>query len=157
VTKTLRVLTYYAKLIRYAATAEPRIFHILWNNRFQSFDRTLLMLYYKLLGKTIVLTVHNVNAGKRDSTDTLFNRLTLRVQYRLADHFFVHTEQMKNELVREFGLQGARVSVIPFGINNAVPNTGLTSGEARQRLGLPDAERTILFFGNIAPYKGSST
>jgi glycosyltransferase involved in cell wall biosynthesis len=154
VTKTLRVLTYYAKLIRYAATAEPRIFHILWNNRFQSFDRTLLMLYYKLLGKTIVLTVHNVNAGKRDSTDTLFNRLTLRVQYRLADHFFVHTEQMKNELVREFGLQGARVSVIPFGINNAVPNTGLTSGEARQRLGLPDAERTILFFGNIAPYKG---
>ena len=68
---------YYAKLIRYAATAKPRIFHILWNNKFEFFDRTLLMLYYRLLGKKIVLTVHNVNAGRRDSKDTRLNRLTL--------------------------------------------------------------------------------
>lgn len=154
VRKALRVLIYYVRLIRYAATAEPRIFHILWNNKFQTFDRTLLMLYYKVLGKRIVLTVHNVNASKRDSKDTLFNRFTLRIQYRFADHIFVHTEQMKSELLLEFGVQGARVSVIPFGINNAVPNTDLTSGGARQRLGIPNTDRTILFFGNIAPYKG---
>ena len=46
------MLLYYARLIRYAATAKPKIFHILWNNKFESFDRTLLMLYYRLLGKT---------------------------------------------------------------------------------------------------------
>ncbi len=96
---------YYAKLIRYAATAKPRIFHILWNNKFELFDRTLLMLYYKLLGKKIVFTVHNVNAGRRDSKDTRLNRLTLRIQYRLADHIFVHTEKMKRELIEEFGVQ----------------------------------------------------
>jgi D-inositol-3-phosphate glycosyltransferase len=152
--KALRILTYYARLIRYAATAEPRIFHILWNNKFLAFDRTLLMLYYRMLGKKTVLTVHNVNAGKRDSNDTLLNRLTLRIQYRLADHIFVHTEQMKVELIAEFGVQGARVTVIPFGINNAVPDTSLTRTEARQRLGIRDDERSILFFGNIAPYKG---
>src|SRR5262249_51625098 len=45
--KVCRVSKYYAKLIGYAATAEPRIFHILWNNRFELFDRSLLMLYYK--------------------------------------------------------------------------------------------------------------
>ncbi len=39
--KGLRLLIYYAKLIRYAARAKPRIFHILWNNKFQFFDRTL--------------------------------------------------------------------------------------------------------------------
>ena len=89
--KVSRVLRYYAKLIGYAATAKPKIFHILWNNKIETFDRTLLMLYYKLLGKKIVLTVHNVNAGVRDSKDTLLNRLTLRIQYRLADHIFVHT------------------------------------------------------------------
>jgi D-inositol-3-phosphate glycosyltransferase len=153
-TKALRVLTYYSKLIRYAATAEPRIFHILWNNKFQTFDRTLLMLYYRLLGKKILLTVHNVNRGKRDSNDTPLNRLTLRIQYHLADHIFVHTEQMKAELFDEFDVQGARVSVIPFGINNAVPDTRLTRTEARQRLGIRDDEKSILFFGNIAPYKG---
>src|ERR1700746_3800939 len=89
--KVFRLSIYYAKLIRYAATAKPRIFHILWNNKFELFDRTVLTLFYRLLGKRTVLTVHNVNAGKRDSKDTQLNRLTLRIQYRLADHIFVHT------------------------------------------------------------------
>jgi glycosyltransferase involved in cell wall biosynthesis len=153
-TKVFRVLRYYAKLICYSAKAKPRIFHILWNNKFELFDRTLLMLYYKLLGKKIVLTAHNVNEGKRDSADTLLNRLTLRIQYRLADHIFVHTEKMKCELIEEFGVKGSRVTVVPFGINNSVPNTSLTANEARQRLGIRDDERTILFFGRIRPSKG---
>jgi glycosyltransferase involved in cell wall biosynthesis len=154
VKKMTRVLMYYAKLIRYAAAAEPKIFHILWNNKFLFFDRTVLTLYYKLLGKKVVLTLHNVNAGRRDSSDSSLNRISLRAQYRLADHTFVHTEKMKSELLEEFGVQGSRVTVIPFGINNSVPNTNLTPIEAKRRLGISDAEKTILFFGNIAPYKG---
>lgn len=152
--KVLRVLIYYVKLISYAARSKRRIFHILWNNKFEAFDRTLLTLYYVSLGKKIVLTVHNVNAGKRDSKDTLLNRLTLRIQYRLADHMFVHTDKMKIELMEEFGVQGSRISVIPFGINNFVPNTSLSACEAKQRLGIQEGEKTILFFGNIKPYKG---
>jgi hypothetical protein len=66
--KVTRVLTYYARLVRYAATAQPQIFHILWNNKFELFDRTLLMAYYRFLGKRIVFTAHNVNAGKRTRT-----------------------------------------------------------------------------------------
>ena len=56
--KITRVLVYYFRLISYAATAQPRIFHILWNNKFEFFDRTLLMAYYKLLGKKTVFTAH---------------------------------------------------------------------------------------------------
>jgi D-inositol-3-phosphate glycosyltransferase len=154
VEKVSRISKYYTRLIRYAATAKPRIFHILWNNKFETFDRTLLMLFYKLLGKKIVLTVHNVNAAIRDSKDTPLNRLTLRIQYRLADHVFVHTEKMRLELFEQFGVQESRVTVIPFGINNSVPNTRLTPVEARRQLGIEDGEKVILFFGNIAPYKG---
>jgi glycosyltransferase involved in cell wall biosynthesis len=152
--KVLRVSRYYAKLIGYAATAKPRIFHILWNNRFQLLDRTLCMFYYKSVGKRIVLTAHNVNAGRRDGNDTVLNRLSLRIQYRLADHIFVHTEKMKQELIDGFGVQATRITVIPFGINNAVPNTRLTPGVAKQRLGIKDGEKAILFFGRITPYKG---
>jgi D-inositol-3-phosphate glycosyltransferase len=152
--KTFRISKYYAQLIRYAATARPRIFHILWNNKFEVFDRTLLMLYYRLLGKRIVLTVHNVNAGRRDAKDSLINRFTLQIQYRLAHHIFVHTEKMKLELIEEFSVRRPRVAVIPFGINNAVPNTALTPGDAKRRMGLREDERTILFFGRITPYKG---
>jgi glycosyltransferase involved in cell wall biosynthesis len=152
--KSARVLVYYASLFRYAASAKPTIFHILWNNKFQYFDRTLLMLYYKALGKKIVLTAHNINAGIRDSNDSRFNRLTLRIQYRLADHIFVHTEQMKRELIEDLGVSGSRASVIPFGINNAVPNTLLNPTQAKRLLGIREEDRAILFFGNIAPYKG---
>jgi len=152
--KMVRVLRYYWKLLAYAASAKPKIFHILWNNKFESFDRTLLLLYYKLLGKSVVLTAHNVNAGRRDSKDTVLNQLTLRIQYRLADKIFVHTEKMKSELVAAFAVAESRVSVIPFGINNTVPSTRLTPSEAKVRLGFRDGERTILFFGRITPYKG---
>jgi glycosyltransferase involved in cell wall biosynthesis len=152
--KVIRVLAYYLRLVRYAATAKPKLFHILWNNKFAVLDRTLLMLYYRVLGKRIVLTAHNVNAGQRDGDDDFTNRLTLRIQYLLADHIFVHTEQMRKVLQADFGITPAKVSVIPFGINSTVPNTALTSREARQRLGLSDSQKVVLFFGNIAPYKG---
>ena len=152
--KAKRVFLYYARLVRYAAGAKPRIFHILWNNKFEVFDRTLLMLYYRILGKRIVLTVHNVNGKKRDGRDTWLNRLTLRVQYRRADHIFVHTEKMKDELRDDFGIDVRRVTVIPFGINNDVPNKSLKPEEAKQRLGIRQSEKVILFFGNIVPYKG---
>jgi glycosyltransferase involved in cell wall biosynthesis len=152
--KAFRVSRYYARLIRYAATARPKIFHILWNNKFDIFDRTLLMIYYRFLGKKIVLTVHNVNIDRRDGRETLLNRMALQIQYQFADHIFVHTEKMKLELVGEFGVHEGRITVIPFGINNSAPNTTLTPSEARQRLGIRDGERAILFFGNIAPYKG---
>ncbi|HTQ58915.1 MAG TPA: glycosyltransferase family 4 protein [Candidatus Solibacter sp.] len=154
VAKFFRVLAYYSKLIAYAASAQSKIFHILWNNKFETFDRTFLMLYYKLLGKRVVLTAHNVNKRRRDSRDSFLNRLTLRIQYRLADHIFVHTEKMKAELMNQFGVSTARSSVIPFGINNSVPNTDLTSTQAKERLGVRENEKAILFFGRIKPYKG---
>ena len=152
--KVRRVLRYYLRLMSYAAKARPKVFHILWNNKFQLFDRTLLMLYYRLLGKKIVLTAHNVNAGKRDLNDSWLNRLSLKIQYELCDHILVHTHPMKTELVADFRITAEKVSVIPFGINNTVPNTSLSSAEAKRQLGLDRSDKTLLFFGNIAPYKG---
>jgi D-inositol-3-phosphate glycosyltransferase len=153
-TKLFRIIRYYARLIRYTASTKRRVFHMLWNYKLEYFDRTLLMLYYRLLGKKIVFTAHNVNAGERDSNDSLLNRLTLRIQYRLADHIFVHTAQMKRELVSGFDVQDSAVTVIPYGINNNVPCTNLSVADAKRRLGIKDGQRTILFFGNIGPYKG---
>lgn len=152
--KVARISLYYARLIRYALTAKPKIFHILWNNKFEHFDRTALMLFYRALGKRIAFTAHNVNAAKRDGNDSRLNRFTLRVQYGLAHHIFVHTEKMKHELLGEFRVRPDRVTVIPFGINNAVPNTSLTPSAAKERLGIRNDEKAILFFGRITPYKG---
>ena len=100
--KLWKLLVYYAKLIRYAARSRPKILHILWNSKLQLFDRTILMLYYKTLGKKIALTAHNVNQARRDSKDSWLNRTTLKIQYRLCDHIFVHTQKMKRELCQDF-------------------------------------------------------
>jgi D-inositol-3-phosphate glycosyltransferase len=144
----------YVRIICYAASSSPQIFHILWNYKFPYFDRTLLLLYYKLLGKKLVFTAHNVNAAERDGVDSLLNRLTLRIQYRLVDHLFVHTKDMKDQLVRKFGISQGKVTVIPFGVGDMVPQSSLTPAEAKRKLGLGKSDRVILFFGRITPYKG---
>jgi D-inositol-3-phosphate glycosyltransferase len=153
-TKMARIGRYYLRLIGYAARTRTKILHILWNNKFEFFDRTFLMLYYRLLGKRLVFTAHNVNAGKRDGNDSWINRFSLHVQYKLTHRIFVHTEQMKAELMNEFGVPAEKVSVIPFGINNTIPDTPLTREEAREALGLSSEAKVMLCFGNIAPYKG---
>lgn len=152
--KLFRTLGHYGSLISYAAASRPRVFHILWNSKIQFFDRTLLMLYYKALGKRVALTAHNINQARRDSRDTWLNRVTLRIQYHLADHIFVHTQKMKDELMEEFGVACEAVTVIRHPINNAFPDTPLTLSEAKSRLGLKEANKTILCFGRIKPYKG---
>jgi glycosyltransferase involved in cell wall biosynthesis len=152
--KALRVAKYYGRLTHYAAVAKPKVFHILWNNKFELIDRTALLLHYKLMGKKVAFTAHNVNTAARDNHDSAFNRSTLRAQYHLVDHIFVHTQKMKRELIDSFNVNEANVTVIPYGINNAVPDTALTSTEAKERLGLSGDDKAVLFFGAIAPYKG---
>ena len=44
--------------------------------------------------------------------------------------------------------------MIPFGINNTVPNTELTLLEAKRMLGISSSDKTMLCYGQIAPYKG---
>jgi glycosyltransferase involved in cell wall biosynthesis len=112
------------------------------------------MLYYKLLGKRVVFTAHNVNAGKRDQNDSWLNGISLKVQYKLSERIFVHTDSMKREMVSAFRIPESKISVIPFGINNTVLNTSLTSAEAKRQLNVNSSDKVMLFFGNIAPYKG---
>lgn len=152
--KVQRLWRYYIRLIVYAKRSDARIFHILWNNRVEYFDRTLLMLFYRLCGRQVVLTVHNVNAAMRDGHDSWLNRRTLNVQYSLCRFLFVHTEKMKAELERDFSVSPEKIIVIPFGLNEATPHTGLSSAQARQELGIVFDELVLLFFGQIAPYKG---
>jgi glycosyltransferase involved in cell wall biosynthesis len=152
--KIWSVLLSYVRLLRYAASSEAPVFHVLWNTRLETLDRTLVLLYYRLLGKRIAFTVHNVNVRRRDGGDTAVNRLTLRVQYRLVHHLFVHSDRMKRELQTDFAVPEGKITVIPFGINGTVPNSALTSAQAKERVGLSGHHKVMLFFGNIAPYKG---
>ncbi len=152
--KSMRVLKYYLKLIQYAANSHPKIFHIIWLNKFIYFDCTILNIYYKILGKKLIYTAHNINMKERDGNDSLINRLSLFFMYHIVDHIFVHTNKMKQQLIKDYVVRENKVSVIPFGINNTLPISKINKNEARKKLNLYEEEKVILFFGNIAPYKG---
>ncbi len=152
--KVRRVLIYYARLLGYAATTDSKIFHILWLNKFTYLDRTLINLYYKLLGKKLLYTAHDINYRKLVGEDTVLNNLTLKFMYHLVDHIFVHTNVMKKELTKGYNISADKISVVPFGVNEVIPSSNVSSSEARRKLNLGNGEKVILFFGNIAPYKG---
>ena len=152
--KVARVLTYYFHLIRYAWNTDSTVLHILWHNKFIFFDSTVLLFYYKALGKRIVYTVHNVNQAERDGRDNVLNRLTLKVMYGLFDHLFVHTDHMREQLRTRFEIPASKITVIPFGLNDAIPRSDMSFEEARQKIELNPSHKVVLFFGNIAPYKG---
>ena len=152
--KIFRVLLYYIRLIKYVTTTKTKVFHILWCNKFIIFDRTILNIYYKILGKKIVYTAHNVDERERDGGNNILNSFSLRFLYRIVDHIFVHTQKMKSQLVKEFKLADRKIEVIPFGVNNTIPKTKLSKNEAKKMLGCQHSKKVMLFFGNIAPYKG---
>jgi D-inositol-3-phosphate glycosyltransferase len=155
IAKVWRVLRYYWHVVIFAARTDARVFHILWVRRFPYAERTLLNACFKLLGKKLVFTAHNVDDESRDGRKaSLVNEASLRFQYRVADHIFVHTQRMKRQLLDGFGVSGEKVSVVPFGLNDIIPASSVNQSAARQRLELKLDERVLLFFGQIAPYKG---
>jgi len=152
--KYKRIARYYLRLISYAAKSNSKILHIQWLNKFFFFDCTLLNIYYKLMGKKIVYTAHNINQSKRDNKDNLFNRLTLKFLYNIVDHIIVHNGRMKRELAGDFKISDDKISVNRIGLNMKVPKTGMTQIEARKLLNIPESKKLILFFGGINEYKG---
>ena len=152
--KVLRVLRGYVAIAAYAATADTEIFHILWHNKFKLFDRIVLTGYYRILGKRLIFTAHNVDIDERDGKSSFASRVSLRLMYRMMDHIFVHTHKMKMQLEHGFQVPADKITVIPFGMNTVPPDTRLTRDEARRRLNIGSDDNIVLFFGNIAAYKG---
>lgn len=152
--KIIRVTKYYFKLLKYTATTDSKIFHIQWLNKFTYLDRTFLNVYYKILGKKLVFTAHNIDIKERDGESTLINKLSLKFMYKIVDHIFVHTENMKLQLIKDFNIKEEKITVIPFGINIIVPKSKLLGVQAKKKLFFEGNEKIILYFGKIAPYKG---
>jgi glycosyltransferase involved in cell wall biosynthesis len=61
---------------------------------------------------------------------------------------------MKKRMIDYFYINSNKISVFPFGINNVVPRSRMTNLEARSKVSINSRKKLLLFFGNIAPYKG---
>jgi D-inositol-3-phosphate glycosyltransferase len=156
-TKMWRIGRYYIRLLYYTSSTRSDIFHIQWEKSIVLFDRTLLNLYYKLLGKKLVFTAHNVYREARDSTATPLRWFSLKLMYHIVDRIIVHTPKMKEELCSLFRISPEKVIIIPHGINNRVQKKGITQEDARRKLDIVQTAHVVLFFGQIDEYKGIET
>lgn len=152
--KISRIISFYLKLFGYTFRTESKIFHIHWANKFFFFDFTVLNLFYKILGKKIVYTAHNIDQGMRDKGESLNKLLIYKILYNIVDHIIVHNNYSKRILIEKFKVSENKISVNKLGINKIASKSGLTKESARTILNLTSSSKVILFFGGLNPYKG---
>ena len=141
--KAVTLLTYVVKLYAHIYASRPRVLH---------FNGLLLggvgvmalgeLVLYRLGSKKLWLTVHNVVPHDKH-VET--NRLLMRLMYRVPHLLVTHTEKMKRDLMREFGVPAGRIVVMEHGVDE-VPATTTQP--------LPSPSLKVLLFGGVMPYKG---
>lgn len=152
--KMLRFPRYYLGLMAYTVFSDAKVFHVQWVSKFGVFERTFMLLFYKVFGKRIVFTAHNLDPYGRGSGSGRLGKWSLRFLYSHVDHIIVHAQCLKHDLMNGYKVPESRISVIPIGINNFVQTTGLSRNEARKRLGIAPSRKLLLNVGNLQEYKG---
>jgi len=108
---------------------------------------------FKLRGKPVVLTVHNVLPHERERLFSVFSSLL----FKLGDHFIVHSETNRIQMIRHYHIPEVKISTIPHGPLDFHTRTTGNRETARQELNIQPEEKVILLFGAIRPYKGIDT
>lgn len=150
--KLIRIIKFYFLLMIYIFKTNSELIHIHWPNRFFYFDSTFLLLFYKIMGKKIVYTAHNIDQGMRDKKAG-DRRIVYKFLYKIVDHIIVHNNFSLRVLKERFKVPDSKISVEKMGIIKA-PCSGISSKEARHFLNIAVNKKVILFFGGINAYKG---
>jgi glycosyltransferase involved in cell wall biosynthesis len=74
--------------------------------------------------------------------------LARRLLFPRVSRFVLHSSALVDQFVERYGLDRAKVSVVPLGIYHLY--------EAWATPGVPAADRAVLFFGRLSAYKGLS-
>jgi glycosyltransferase involved in cell wall biosynthesis len=161
VTRAVRYYKEWLRQIRRVAELRPDVV-LIGDIRFP-FDLFPLMLLRRKarLFADICHNVHPFSGGGKSAG--LFDRsrrqeFFYRRIYKLFDVVFVHFERNRQEFLQSFGVDPKRVSVIVHGneeIFRELRTPGVDAPALHRRLGLPDNERVVLFFGTLSRYKGT--
>ena len=108
----------------------------------------LFLAFASALGYRIVWTAHNVVPHLPVFRDDVAARRTLVAR---SDAVIAHSRHTAAE-VAAWGAQ--RVVVIPQGADGLTVTVQPDRDAARRKLGLDPARPTVVFFGNVLPYKG---
>jgi glycosyltransferase involved in cell wall biosynthesis len=157
-TKGLRIrrrLTWYNPLTWFAEAllTQAELLHAQW------WSLPLAAIYgcicgiFKLRGKPVVFTVHNVLSHDRSR---LYKKAS-HLLFRTGDHFIVHTPKNRRQLIDCYGIRSGNISVIPHGSLDFHVRNQIDPQKVREGLGIAPNQKVVLLFGAIRPYKGVDT
>ena len=153
--KVKRRLTWYNPFtwLIEAFFTDADLLHAQWWSLPLAFIYISICAVFKLRGKPIVLTVHNVLDHERSQ---IFETAS-RWLFKLADHFIVHTEKNLQQMQDHYDISDDRISLIPHGRLDFHVQHQTNRKKIRSDLGIDPQQKAILIFGAVRPYKGIDT
>ena len=108
---------------------------------------------FKLRGKPVVFTIHNVlsHDGSR-----LYETAS-KLLFKLGDYFIVHTEKNRQQLTARYEISNETISVIPHGNLDFQVRHQSDRNKIREEFEITPNQKVVLLFGAIRPYKGVIT
>ena len=146
------ILTYYNPFswIWAGLSAKGDIVHAQWWSHVLAPIYFVFLSIYKLRGKKIIITVHNVLPHENNGLNKFLNGVVLA----FGDAFVVHNVKNKTSLSEIYSIKQEKINVIPHGILETTSIQNIFKEDAREYLKIPQNKKVILHFGNIRDYKG---
>lgn len=153
--KIRRRLTWYNPLtwVREALFNGADLLHAQW------WSLPLVPIYacicaaFKMRGKPVVFTVHNV----LDHGHSPLFKTASRWLFKLVDHFIVHTKEGRRQMETHYAIAADRISVISHGSLDFHVKEQVNRAAIRQEMNIDPRHKVVLLFGAIRPYKGIET
>lgn len=97
----------------------------------------------------IIITVHDVVMPQKSIS---WNKKSLKRIYKIADKLIVHSELNKQQLCDIFGIESSKVIIIHHGTHSQFHQ--LDTNCCKEKVGVCNGKKTLLFFGGIRESKG---
>jgi len=153
--KVKRRLTWYNPLtwITGAIFTEADLLHAQWWSLPLAVTFACICAIFKLRGKPVVFTIHNVLSHERSQ----LYKTASRWLFKLGDHFIVHTEINRRQMKTHYGISSDRISLISHGSLDFHVQNRIDRDHIRLELEIDPSQKVILVFGAIRSYKGVDT
>lgn len=129
------------------------VLHAQWWSWFLAPVFLTVITLFKLRRIPVVMTLHNVIPHERSKLKLWLHDVVLK----RADHYVVHSNANRDELMSHYGVGADRISLIPHGTLSFTPPAPDAHRRIRRELNLADDQLVMLLFGAIRPYKGLDT
>lgn len=150
INKIVGIIQYFFRLYKYLLVNNIKYIYD------PSVSRPFLIIFeyllLKILGRKIILTVHNVLPHSRYN---LKNKILYKIIYKyLTYKLVVHTVFISDKIKSLFNISEDKIVIAPHGTYNVTENKSVSKSVAREKLQLQQNDFIMLIFGQLYPYKG---